>query len=795
MDFMALFLLAGQSCAGSTWWPGGEMPTATLRCNSEPARLWRQWPGCDLHVTFLFRAGTGEFSNTWLEFGTRRWIVPCYTLGHFFPSRGPPMENPAESSHVVRFGDFEFDLRTGELRADGHHIILQEKPFQILTALLERPGQMVTRDELTKRLWPAGTFIDFDLGLNKAVNRLREALDDSAEQPHFIETFPKRGYRFVASVTRNGAGPAEPPKIETALERGSTVRGSAVKPLLSRHLRLPLGVVLGLACLLAAWLWTRHRDAKPPEPGFQRLSFGRGTILSARFAPDGQSVVYGAAWDGKPFQLFWTRTGSLESRSLGVEADILAISPAGEMAVLLNQRFGIVSRQGTLALMSLTGSAPRKLLDNVQDADWSPDGSKLAITHYIGGHCALEFPLGKVLYETTGGAWLSHPRVSPRGDQIAFLEHPLGRDDYAGFLAVVDLAGNKKTLSQEFQGISGVAWDPAAAIWFSADEPAPGGGPEALFKVTTAGQQFLIRRESGNLTLHDVSRDGHLLLTRDTLRGEVFGRIYPEKAERELGWRDNSFASDLSPEGANVALSVEGEASGTGYAVYLRKTDGSPAVRLGEGLPQQFSPDGKWVLTVYPWGIRPTSTPQLLLLPSGAGQPVTLTHDSLSHHFATLLPDRKKLLFEGNEPGHALRNWVQNVAGGKPVPITPEGTVGKCVSRNGKLLVAVDEEGKFWLYPTDGGPPRALTGIAPGEYPIRWSADGKDLFVASGVTLVRVYRLEISTGRRQLVYTLSPSDAAGLWNIWPVLITPDGKSYVYSDYRILSDLYLVSGLK
>jgi eukaryotic-like serine/threonine-protein kinase len=694
------------------------------------------------------------------------------------------MANPAESTQVVHFGEFELDLRTGELHRNGQRIILQEKPFQILTALLERPGEMVTREELIKRLWPAGTFVDFNLGLNKAVNRLRDALDDTAEQPRFIETFPKRGYRLITQ-----------PEFDTSGGSSWEASQSVAKPLSSRHSWFLLGIPLSVACLLAAWLWIRHDDAKPPEPAFQRLSFGRGTILSARFAPDGQSVVYGAAWDGKPFQLFWTRTGSLESRSLGLEADILAISPSGEMAVLLNQRFGIVSRQGTLALMSLTGSAPRKLLDNVQDADWSPDGSKLAVTHYIGGRCALEFPPGKVLYQTTGGAWLSHPRVSPRGDQIAFLEHPLGRDDYAGFLAVVDLAGNKKTLSQEFQGISGVAWDPAAAaIWFSADEPAPG-GPEALFKVTTAGQQFLIRRESGNLTLHDMSRDGHLLLTRDTLRGEVFGRIYPEKEERELGWRDNSFASDLSPEGANVALSVEGEASGTGYAVYLRKTDGSPAVRLGEGLPQQFSPDGKWVLTVYPWGIRPTSTPQLLLLPTGAGQPVTLTHDSLSHHFATLLSDRKKLLFEGNEPGHALRTWVQDVPDGKPVPITPEGTVGKRVSPDGKLLVAVDAEGKFWVYPMNGGQPRAFSGIEHGEEAIRWSIDGKYLFVVSGGIPASVYRVEVVTGRRQLVYTLAPSDAAGLWNISPVLLTPDGRSYVYSDYRILSDLYLASGLK
>jgi eukaryotic-like serine/threonine-protein kinase len=706
------------------------------------------------------------------------------------------MANPVDSTQIVRFGEFELDLRTGEIRNNGQHLILPEKTFQLLTALLERPGEMVSREELIKRLWPAGTFVDFDLGLNKAVNRLREALNDSAEQPHFIETLPKRGYRFVATVTRNGARPTEPMMGDSPATDNSVVGQPAAKPLSSRRFLLPLGVVLGVACLLAAGLWIRHRIARSPEPVFQRLSFGRGTILSARFTVDGQSVVYGAAWNGKPFQLFWTRTGSSESRALGVDADILAISPSGEMAVLVNPSFREVSRRGTLALMSLTSSAPRKVLDNVQDADWSPDGSKLAVTHYIEGRCALEYPLGSVLYQTTGGAWLSHPRFSPRGDQIAFLEHPLAAgDDDAGWLAVIDLAGRRKTLSRQFGSIAGLAWSPdSEAIWFSGSEV--GSYPRALFKVTTTGQQLLVRQESSNTVLHDVSRDGHLLLTRDTIRGEVFGRIFPESAERELGWGDNSFATDITPDGAMIALSVQGEASDRGYDVYVRKTDGSSAVRLGEGIPIQFSPDGKWVLTSYPSGLRPASAPQLVLLPIGAGQAVTLTHDSIEHGFATLLPDGKRFLFDGIEPGHAPRSWAQDGSDGKPQAITPEGVIAQGFSPDGKLMVAVDLEHKFCLYPVDGGQPRALSGIEPGEVPIRWSADGKYLFVATVAgNPVRIYRTEVSSGRRQFVNKVAPSDLAGLWGLLTVHITPDRKSYVYSDYRILSDLYVASGLR
>jgi DNA-binding winged helix-turn-helix (wHTH) protein/Tol biopolymer transport system component len=707
------------------------------------------------------------------------------------------MANSVGSAQIVRFGEFELHLRTGELRANGHRVILQEKPFQILTALLERPGEMVSREELIERLWPAGTFIDFDLGLNKAVNRLREALNDSAEHPHFIETFPKRGYRFVATVASNGAGPAEPPRVGGPATESSVVGQPVAKPKSSHRFVLPLGVVLSGACLLAAWLWMRHRGDKPPEPVFQRLTFGRGTILSARFTADGQSVVYGAAWNGKPFQLFLAAAGSSESRSLGVDADILAISPSGEMAVLVNPIFREMSRRGTLALMSLTGSAPRKLLDGVQDADWSPDGSKLAVTHYIEDHCALEFPPGKVLYQTTGQAWLSHLRVSPRGDQIAFLEHPLGAgDDDTGWLAVIDLAGRRKTLSREFATISGLAWSPDGnAIWFSGSEVGFT-TPRALFKVTTAGQQLLVRQESSNTVLHDVSRSGHLLLTRDTIRGEVFGHIFPDNKERELGWADNSFASDLTPDGALVALSVQGEAAGRGYDVYVRKTDGSPALRLGEGIPVKFSPDGKWVLTIYPAGLKPASPPQLVLLPTGAGQIVTLTHDSIEHGFGTLLADGKRFAFDGVEPGHAPRTWLQDGSDRKPQPITPEGVLSQGFSPDGKFMAAVDPEHHFWLYSVEGGPPKALSGIEPGEVPIGWGADSKHLFVATVKAVpVRIYRTELGTGRRQFVSKAAPSDLAGLWGSLIVHITPDGKSYVYSDYRILSDLYLASGLR
>jgi DNA-binding winged helix-turn-helix (wHTH) protein len=698
------------------------------------------------------------------------------------------MPSRALTSARLRFGPFLLDPSSGQLRKGNILIKLPPQPFRLLELMVERAGTVLTREEIRNFLWPDSTFVDFEHGINFSINQIRAALSDNAEKPRYVETLPRRGYRFIGLLE-----PAETPKLDNRSEATPAARELRVKTRGARHSWVATGIVLNVLCLSAIGLWIRHREASPPEPEFQRLSFGRGMIRSARFAPDGQSVVYGAAWEGKPTQLFWTKAGSFESRPLGIEGEILAVSPSGQMAVQLNQRYGMVATQGTLALFSLTGSASHKVLDDVQEADWSPDGSKLAVIHYVGGgRCDLEYPVGKMLYETTGGAWLSHLRVSPRGDRIALLEHPWAGDDN-GFVEIVDLKGNKKILSQEFASTEGLAWGPSGGeIWFSGQELGRN-GPRALYKVTPAGDQRLIRREAGNITVRDVSRNGSVAVTRDTLRSEIFSRIKGENQEREIGWLENSYASDLTPDGKLMLLSVQGEAAvGTGYSVYLRKTDGTPAVRLGDGLPMRFSPDGKWAVTTSP---PFTPNPQVFLLPTGAGQPVTLTHDSLSHYCAALLPNGKTILFEGKEAGHARRSWTQSVEGGKAVPITPESTVGKQLSADGKLLVAIDSEGRFWLYPIAGGRPRELIGIKPGEDIIRWSDNNKSLFVVSDEIPAKIYRVEVLDGRRQLVHTLAPSDAAGLWNIWPVLITPDGKSYVYSDYRVLSELYLANGLR
>jgi dipeptidyl aminopeptidase/acylaminoacyl peptidase len=182
----------------------------------------------------------------------------------------------------------------------------------------------------------------------------------------------------------------------------------------------------------------------------------------------------------------------------------------------------------------MTGESPREVLEEVSDADWSPDGSKLAAIHWIKGKCRLEYPIGNVIYETSTGTWISDVRVSPNGDRIAFLEHPIENDD-SGHVVSLTVAGRREVLTKDFYGIVGLAWEPGGKqLLFGGSEAGVGGG-RALFKVALDGNMQLLRRETGHLTIQDVANDGSLLLTRDIKGDEVFGHFSPEGKDRSVG--------------------------------------------------------------------------------------------------------------------------------------------------------------------------------------------------------------------------------------------------------------------
>lgn len=543
--------------------------------------------------------------------------------------------------------------------------------------------------------------------------------------------------------------------------------------------------LLSLA-LIGAYLFGRTRGTRPP-PRYERLTFRSGTIFAARFSPDGQTVFYGARWAGRPLTVHALRPDSPESRDMGFGvSEILAVSRDGELALSLRRRpIGYLRDSGTLARVPISGGAPREIVEDVEAADWSPDGSQLAIVRTVEGKTRLEFPIGTVLYETQG--WISHPRFRADGRAIAFLDHPVLNDD-RGTVATIDVSSRRKTmLTPEMQSVQGLAWHPKDhRIWFSAEAETVGG--RTLRAVSETGKVETVATTAGSLWLHDIARDGRLLASQQKIRAGILASVEGEKSERDLSWLDYSVIRDLSADGKTILFSESGEAGGSIYGVYLRGLDGSPAVRLGEGTSEALSPDGRWVLSI-PRDRKPAP---IVMLPTGAGQPVTIATKGMDHRTARFFPDGKRILFQGAIGTGAPRVWVQDISGGAPRAVTPERVTATLVTPDGKSILGRTAERKFFFYPVDGGVPAAVQVLERGDVPVRISSDGRHVFVGTfGKIPAVLTRVDLTTGERAVWREALPADAAGLINVGPIWPSGDGRTIVYSYTRLLSDLYLI----
>lgn len=554
----------------------------------------------------------------------------------------------------------------------------------------------------------------------------------------------------------------------------------------ARRWLLPL---LGVLLLLASWVAVyrfAHRGVAS-NPSFHEVTFRSGTIWAARFAPDGQSIVYGAAWDGQPQEIFSTRFDSTDSRPIGLPStQILSISSKGEMAISLHPTDTAAFLQsGTLARVPLAGGAPREVLDDVFWADWAPDGQSLAVVRYSPARIPhLEFPVGKSIYEPQG--WVSHVRFSPLGDWIAIADHVPGGDD--GRVVIIDPLGNHKASSSFYSSVEGLAWAPSGKeVWFSA---VPAGAARSIYALDLSSKERLIYRAPGGLTIHDISRTGLVLLTADKSRIGLSALPPGETHERSLSWFDWSLASDMSRDGKTIIFSESGEAVGTNYGIFLRKTDGSPAIRLGEGSQGALSPDSQWVLA------DAGSPRKLVLLPTGVGESRQLTDDKADHFSAAWLPDGKSIVFSAAQADHAPRTYLLDLQGGAPRPLTPEGTTGALITPDGKSLLAIDRQRQRWLYPMAGGEPQKFSvTIGPDERILGFFDSGKSVLVRSRAIPVKITRIDLATGHRELWKEIAPADPAGAQSIPVIRFSADGKSYAYSTLRVLSDLYVVDGLK
>ncbi len=548
---------------------------------------------------------------------------------------------------------------------------------------------------------------------------------------------------------------------------------------------------LVLLCFIAGILADRALRRLPPAepPTYRRLTFDRGSVGGARFTPDGSTVVYDAAWRGERSEVFTMRLDSRESRPLGLPGVLHAVSSTSELAVGLRP-LRPQDNLGTLARVPLAGGAPREVLENVTSADWSPDGADLAVVRVVDGIERVEFPIGRVLYEPKayrrGADAIRYLRVSPRGDWLAFVESPLGSP--AGSVVAVDRTGAKRVLSKDWADLFGLAWRPdGREVWFTA---ARSGEFKALRAATLDGRERLVARLLGQIDLDDIARDGRVLLAHPNFRIEMVSLAPGVSKERDLTWLGVSWLADLSDDGRQVLFTELPEGAGEGGLTYLRKTDGSPAVRLGEGLALGLSPDGKWALSEL------TSPSRLVLLPTGVGEGKTLTRPGLTYLGAgSWFPDSRRVLFTAAANGGPSHAYVQDVEGGEPRALGPPAIGRPLVAPDSRTIVALAQDGKPILFSIDAGEARPCPGLESGDLPIRWTADARALFFQHNRGLTaEVHRLELATGRKKLLWELAPHDPAGAAGLH-VRLSPDGTSYAYSFGRDLSDLYLVDGLK
>jgi len=668
---------------------------------------------------------------------------------------------------ILRFGVFELDVRTGELRKQGIKLRLQGHPLHVLQALVERPGEVITREELQRRLWSSNVFVDVENGLNTAANRLRIALGDSAENPRYIETLARVGYRFIApiEIVEPTASAGEPRR------RGP--RGLSFATVF-------VSTVLVFAAIAAVLTVRRGTEGGLQ---FRPVTFGRGQIWGARFAPDGRSILYTASWDDGPRRLFLTNPLSPESRPIGFDdLRLVSVSRTGELA-LLSFDGAMPITGGVLSRVRMNGVAPSPVERNIMSADWSPDG-RLAIVRATEGVNQLEFPPGTVIHRTPG--WISSVRVSPRGDHIAFIEHPV-RHDNRGTVKLADTGGTVRSLSDEWADAGGMAWHHSLdEIWITAS---PDNTPKSLWAITPARKPRRLAQIAGVLTLRDITPDGRALVSRDTARLEMAGLTEANASQRDLSLLDWSRVADVSADGRLLLFDESGVAGGPGYSVYLRRLDDNSAAQfVGNGLGMGLSPDGRYALTL---SFRDRT--HFRLLPLGDGKPIDLRPTGLEYQWARYFPDGHRLLALANEPNQPLRLYVQTLEG-KPFPITPPTVVRNvAISPDGTNVALMSADRQLLIYPVAGGEAHLVPTSEP-LAPLLWTEDDW-LFVqhVGAYTQVptRISRLHLPTGQLQPWRELRPRDAAGVNAITKVMLSQDARTLIFNYRRVLSELFVV----
>ena len=684
--------------------------------------------------------------------GTRHGMV-LGTAAYMAPeqARGGAIDKRAD---IWAFGVVCYEMLTGERLFAGDSVV------DTLSAVM--------RQEIDLGRLPPST-----------PRRLRELLR------HCLERNPKNRQRDIgdARIVLDEAIRGDGGR-EVGGRVAAAPRGASRRELLAW---VAVAVVAGLGLL--SW---RQANAPPPRPRFEQLTYVPQFISNARFGHDGRTVVSSAAREGNRSELFVRQPGDPQPRVLGrADTQLLAVSSKGELAVLTRARYqSHRTYLGTLGRMPLADASPREILDDVTAADWSPDGAELAVIRQVAGKSRLEYPIGKVLAETSG--YLSDVRVSPKGDLLAYMPHDFERDN-RGRVVVIDRSGVVVTRSPEYWGEEGLAWSAdGEEVLFAALDIAH--GPDyAVRALRLDGTVRDVLAAPVGVIVHDVARDGRLLVSTHLERGVDVALFAGASAERDLPWLDHGYEVVLSRDGRSLLFGDSSVLSGSLYSVLYRAADGSPPVRLGDGVGTDLSADGSSVVAIVM-----DDPARLMIYPTGVGEPRDISAAGFvtygqSAHFVR---DGRGVAYCGNAAGKASRCYVRDLADGSARAVTPEGTRDGWVSPDGSAAVARGTDGRYRIYIVNGGaPPVPVPGLAAGERVLGWRADGRSLLVSRpGEIPARVDRLDLSTGERSLVREISPADRAGLVNIPKITFSADEKAYAYAVLRVVGTLYAVEGL-
>jgi DNA-binding winged helix-turn-helix (wHTH) protein/Tol biopolymer transport system component len=679
----------------------------------------------------------------------------------------------------------------------GTRIKLQIKPFQILETLLERPGELVTREELRSKLWPPGTFVDFESGLNTAINRLRAALGDSAESPHYIETLPRLGYRFICPVQAMGGeeipAPVSEPvhegthvavRVDQSSEAAATAQlfVPAVTSPVIRHWRAarPFGAVMLFLSGATAFGLLHAFGAHHPKEQFSPVSLQGEAVIAARFLPCSK-IVYSTSDNGER-RTFVADPDGTNGYAVPLGGSIASVSRTGDFAMVDKDP----SKPGSHLRIFRSGMNGRRaevLAENASVADWSPEGKRLALVREVGIESVLEFPEGKAIYRSQG--WIDGLRVSPNGHEIAFLEHPV-RDDDAGHVRVVNAAGKSVLVTKDWGSAAGLAWSASGnEVWFTASDQAASG---TLYAVSRSGRLRKLTSQPQSLRLLDVSSSGRALLAIDNVRMTMRAAVSANETERDISQFDFSHIEDISRDGNVLLFTEAGDAGGQHYLAYIYDQRTQKVRRLGPGRGLSLSPDGSEALTV-----DPQDRTALTLIEVNSGHAIKLPQSGFRYQWARFFR-RGQLLVGGAYPCQPLAISVLDEASGKIVPVPNAPYLDYvAVSPDGRKI-AGRLTGRTELFDLATKTTQRLLPESPST-PVVWSADSESLFLLSrGHSAYPILKLNVTTEQSATWRTIVPHGSDTFMGLSAIVAAPASGAYAYSASQESSRLYLVHGL-